>query len=139
MRSLKGLLAAFALLLLFGCVSYNYIHKVNEDGGSALRIVMNLTKLEAMSQGGATGGANATQGSSLDEQILESCENLTSQNPGVECSYSEGIVTVLKEFSPGAGEYGFEKQEREEAVRYTFTLERLPQLESDGGAAGSSG
>ena len=66
MRSLKGLLAAFALLLLFGCVSYNYIHKVNEDGSSALRIVMNLTKLEAMSQGGATGGANATPGGSLD-------------------------------------------------------------------------
>ncbi|RLG19508.1 hypothetical protein DRN67_02525 [Candidatus Micrarchaeota archaeon] len=137
MKTLNFLPALLVLSLLFGCISLQYDHKIERSGDSVLSMSANISVLAGM-VGGV--GGNETD---FNQQQTEACLEKEAADPKLQCEYADGVMTLTRPLSLNEGYYEFETEQDWATVRYTFTLEQLPDIdptESDVSAGtGSAG
>jgi hypothetical protein len=123
---LSGLLALF----LLGCVSIDYTQKLDRDGNSLITQKIDLSALIAY--------ANQSGGSDSDLSTI--CANMTSGQPGVNCTYADGVVTLAKAVKATDGMYIFNKTSEFPYNIYTLEVRRLPEIvESESVPSGGLG
>src|SRR3989344_7544275 len=122
-------------LLLLGCITIQYVHKLERNGDSLLTMNANVSALEGM--GNSMGESSA---GSFEEQQAESCKEKIELDPGLTCTYADGILTVSKHLSASDGLYDFKTEKEFLKIRYTFTLDTLPDIDpSESDITGGSG
>ncbi len=124
-------LAVFGLLivLLSGCVSVGYEHQLDRDGSSLIiqKIALSSTMMDYISSSGGS-----------DSDLAAVCENMTTSEPDVNCTYSDGVFTLTKEVPSNNTLYAFTKTSEFPYAVYTLEVRKLPELvESETEAIGS--
>jgi len=137
---MKWAFAVLALVLLFGCISIDYTHKVERSGASVLS-----TKIDMSALTSAAAGMNASAQAESDLKFVKACDDAKRQKPDITCTYANGIITLSGPLKVEDGQYAFAIDRGLTTVRYTLTLEKIPELASGldqnlaGAAAGQGG
>ncbi|MFA6036410.1 MAG: hypothetical protein WC759_05665 [Candidatus Micrarchaeia archaeon] len=139
MQKQAAILAVAFILLLSGCISVDYAHKVERSGDSLLSMKIDMSALTSMAA-----GMNASQGSETDLEFAKVCDEAKRQNPDIACAYTSGIITLSGPLKKDGGHYAFSTERGLTTVRYTLVLEKMPELASGlgqelSGAAGGQG
>jgi hypothetical protein len=107
-----------AALLFSGCVSLEYAQKVDRNGNSVITETIDMSVL--LSAGSQYEGAS--------EQLAGVCDNITQEEPGANCTYSEGVLTISKAVLLSEKQYTFTKSSEFPNTVYTLEIHKLPEV-----------
>jgi len=122
MAALRILLATFALILLFGCITMDYVQKVERNGDSEITVSADLSTFMSMMES----MGNASEGEDPEAGFQESCAEAEQQDSSITCTYSDGTLILTKQTLLSEGLYEFESEGGLTSTRYTLTLRKLP-------------
>jgi hypothetical protein len=125
MQKQAAILAVALILLLSGCVSVDYTHKVERNGDSVLSTKIDMSAITKLAA-----GMNASKGSETDLEFAKVCDDAKKQNSNITCTYASGIITLSGPLKNDGKQYAFSTDRGLTTVRYTLTLEKLPEIVS---------
>lgn len=142
MKFLNLYVALFILLIFAGCINLSYNQKFDRDGSSLIIQKMDLSQVVALSQ--SYQNYQKPGQTSIDEQMKETCQNLTKHDSGATCDYANGVLAISKKIDIKDADYAFTKENKFPNIVYNVKISSLPKtvesssLSQQAGSTGQS-